>query len=134
MRGDHMKRAFSGVAAWAAVLPVAVVSASLQAQEPAPAAQPPELVSIDYDMLYRQLMQLGMVSQVLGYSLNVDADGKASDCSFSRRFSRRYTREQLCKAFVTYTEFRPARDASGNAVAGTYEGEIEIASFFQPSR
>ncbi len=85
-------------------------------------------------MLYRQLMQLGMVSQVLGYSLRVDADGKATDCSFSRRFARRYTREQLCKAFVTYTELRPARDAAGNAVVGTYEGEIEVASFFQPSR
>jgi hypothetical protein len=134
MQSDHMKRVFYGLAAWAAVLPVAGISASLQAQEPTPAALPPELVSIDYKMLYRQLMQLGMVSQVLGYSLNVDADGKATGCSFSRRFSRRYTREQLCKAFMTYTEFRPARDAAGNAVAGTYESEIEIASFFQPSR
>jgi hypothetical protein len=134
MQGDHMRSAFYNLAAWAAVLPVAGISASLRAQEPAPAAQPSELVSIDYKMLYRQLMQLGMVSQVLGYSLKVDADGKVTDCSFSRRFARRYTREQLCKAVVTYTELRPARDAAGNAVVGTYEGEIEVASFFQPSR
>lgn len=113
------------------------VSSPVQAQEPAPAVQvakPPELASIDYKLLYRRLMQLGMLSQVLGYSLSVDADGKATDCRFSRRFKSRYTRDQLCTAFMESTRFHPARGASGAAVGGTYEGEIEIASFFQPSR
>jgi hypothetical protein len=107
------------------------------AQDAAPQAevgQPPELVAIDYKVLYREMMRLGMVSQVLGYTLTIDTDGRTTDCSFSRRYKNRYTRDQLCKAFRRATTFRPARDAQGNPVIGTYDGEIEIASFFQPSR
>ena len=97
-------------------------------------AAAPVQTEIDYKLLYRRMMQLGMLSQVLGYSLSVDAEGKVTDCRFSRHFKSRYTREQLCEAFREATEFRSARDAQGNAVAGTYEGEVEVASFFQPSR
>lgn len=97
-------------------------------------AAPPVLAEIDYKRLYRRMMQLGMLSQVIGYTLDVDAEGKATDCHFSRRFKSRYTREQLCEAFREATGFQPARDAQGNAVAGTYQGEVEVASFFQPSR
>ncbi len=107
------------------------------AQDAAPDAQvgqPPELVAIDYKALYREMMRLGMVSQVLGYTLTVGSDGRPADCRFSRRFKNRYTRRQLCQAFRNTTTFRPARDGQGNPVIGTYEGEIEIASFFQPSR
>ena len=92
------------------------------------------LEEIDYKLLYRRMMQLGMLSQVLGYSLTVDAEGKATDCRFSRRFKSAYTTKELCKQFLRVTTFEPARDAQGNPVVGTYEGEIEIASFFQPNR
>jgi hypothetical protein len=97
-------------------------------------AAAPVLTEIDYKLLYRRMMQLGMLSQVLGYTLSVDDKGEATDCRFSRRFKSRYTREQLCEAFRDATGFQPARDAQGIAVAGTYEGEVEVASFFQPSR
>lgn len=105
--------------------------------EPAPAAkaeQAPELTAIDYTVLYRRMMQLGMLSQQLGYTLTVDGDGKAVACSFSRRFKSPYTSKELCKAFIRTTQFKPARDGQGNAVIGLYEGEVEIASFFQPNR
>lgn len=112
----------------------AAPASAQEAVPPAQTDQPPELVAIDYKTLYRRMMQLGMVSQVLGYSLTVNVDGQATDCRFSRRFKSQFTRKQLCKAFRDATEFRPARDANGTAVIGTYEGEVEIASFFQPSR
>lgn len=106
-------------------------SPSASASDPAGS---PQLTSIDRGILYRRMMQLGMLSQVLGYKLSVDAEGKAAQCSFSRQFKSPYTRKRLCEAFIETTAFEPARDATGQAVAGTYEGEIEIASFFQPSR
>ncbi len=94
----------------------------------------PQLKSIDREILYRRMMQLGMLTQVLGYKLSVDAEGKATQCSFSREFKSAYTTKRLCAAFIETTAFEPARDEGGKAMAGTYEGEIEIASFFQPSR
>jgi len=89
----------------------------------------PQLKSIDRGILCRRMMQLGMLSQVLGYKLSVDAEGKAAHCSLSREFKSPFTRKRLCEAFIETTAFEPARDESGKAVAGTYEGEIEIASF-----
>lgn len=115
-----------------------MVDARMQAGEPAiPAADAvpgPQLKAIDRGILYRRLMQLGMLSQVLGYKLNVDAEGQTTGCSFSRSFKSRYTAKRLCDAFIETTSFEPARDDRGEAVEGTYEGEIEIASYFQPSR
>jgi hypothetical protein len=106
-------------------------SPSASASDP---AGTPQLKSIDRGNLYRRMMQLGMLSQVLGYKLSVDTEGKAAQCSFSREFKSPFTKKRLCEAFIETTAFEPARDESGKAVAGTYEGEIEIASFFQPSR
>ena len=94
----------------------------------------PQLKSIDREILYRRMMQLGMLTQVLGYKLSVDAEGKTAQCSFSREFKSAYTARRLCAAFIETTAFEPARDETGKPVAGTYEGAIEIASFFQPSR
>lgn len=97
-------------------------------------AGPPQLKSIDREVLYRRMIQLGMVTQVLGYKLSVDAEGKASECSFSREFKSAYTTRRLCAAFIRTTVFEPARDETGKPIGGTYEGTIEIASFFQPNR
>ncbi|MCL9982610.1 MAG: hypothetical protein NBV60_05565 [Erythrobacter sp.] len=97
-------------------------------------AATPQLKSIDRPILYRRMMQLGMLTQVLGYKLSVDTEGKPVECSFSRSFKSAYTAKRLCAAFIETVEFEPARDETGKSVTGTYEGEIEIASFFQPSR
>lgn len=98
------------------------------------AGQGPELAAIDYKLLYRRLMQLGMLSQKLGYTLTVGADGKPTDCEFSRPIKSAYTRKRLCMAFIETITFQPARDVAGEPLVGAYQGEIEIASFFQPSR
>jgi hypothetical protein len=130
------KASLIGVGLGAALI-VAGAASPLRAEADTPAAetaQAPELVEIDYKTLYRRMMRLGMVSQVLGYTLAVDEAGKPTDCELSRKFRSPYTVKALCKDLMATTTFEPARDAQGNAVAGTYEGEVEIASFFQPSR
>jgi len=93
----------------------------------------PQLTSINYERLYRRLVQAGMISQVLGYTLTVDAEGKPVGCSFSREFRMLVTERDVCRSFLRSVTFEPARDAQGNPVAGRYSGEIEIASFFQPN-
>lgn len=94
----------------------------------------PQMTSINYERLYRRLVQAGMVSQVLEYKLAVDAEGKPVGCSFSRDFRMVVTEREVCRSLLRSVTFDPARDAQGSPVAGTYEGEIEIASFFQPNR
>jgi hypothetical protein len=97
-------------------------------------AEAPQLSSINYERLYRRLVQAGMLSQVLHYTLSVDAEGKPVECSFSRDFRMLVTEREVCRSFLRSVTFEPARDAQGNPVAGRYQGEIEIASFFQPNR
>ena len=115
-----------------------IEEARMQAPSAGPAASDPaatpQLKSIDRPILYRRMMQLGMLTQVLGYKLSVDTEGKPVECSFSRSFKSAYTAKRLCAAFIETVAFEPARDETGKSVTGTYEGEIEIASFFQPSR
>ena len=130
------KASLVGVGLGAALI-VAGAPSPLRAEADTPAtqeAQAPELVEIDYKTLYRRMMRLGMVSQVLGYTLAVDEAGKPTDCELSRKFRSPYTVKTLCQDLMATTTFEPARDVQGNAVAGSYKGEVEIASFFQPSR
>jgi protein TonB len=75
-----------------------------------------------------------MLSQTLGYTVTVAADGAVTDCTLSRKFRRAFINAQLCKAVAGSAQFAPARDAQGNAVASTYKGEVRIHSFFQPDR
>lgn len=134
-------RAALGAAVFAALgltTPVSAVPVPAGAEASAAAAASrataPQLESINYVRLYRRLVQAGMLSQVLGYKLTIDAEGRPVDCRFSRDFRMVATERDVCRAFLRSTTFEPARDAQGNPVAGTYEDEIEIASFFQPSR
>lgn len=108
-------------------------SASFAVRE-ATASPAPQVTKINYERLYRRLVQAGMVSQVLGYKLTVNAEGKPVGCSFSREFRLAVTEREVCRSFLRSISFEPARDEQGNPVIGTYEGEVEIASFFQPNR
>ena len=92
----------------------------------------PQLTSINYERLYRRLVQAGMISQVLGYTLTVDAEGKPVGCSFSRGFRMLVTERSVCRLFLRLVTFERARDVQGNPVAGRYSDEIEVVSFFQP--
>jgi protein TonB len=132
------------LAAWCAAV---LGAAPLAAEAPLPAAiefsaativardtaAAPQLTEINYERLYRRLVQAGMFSQVLGYTLTVDAEGKVTGCSFTRDFRMVVTERDLCRAFTRSFSFVPARDTAGKAVAGQYQGKVEVASFFQPN-
>ncbi|MFU7528158.1 hypothetical protein [Qipengyuania sp. ASV99] len=98
------------------------------------AAQPVELVEFDYEEFFVRAMRLGMLTQTLGYTVTVAADGEVTECALARSFRRPYTTKELCKAIARYAQFQPARDAQGNAVDGSYTGEVEIYSYFAPSQ
>lgn len=121
-------------AALATVSPLAASTAITPQPAETGTAQAPQLVAINYERLYRRMVQAGMVSQVLEFSLSVDAEGKATGCSFGRDFRMLATEREVCRSFLRSVSFEPARDHAGRAVAGTYRGEVEIASFFQPDR
>ena len=57
-----------------APLPLAVEFRAVSTMDRASPATP-QLTSINYERLYRRLVQAGMISQVLGYTLTVDAEG-----------------------------------------------------------
>lgn len=109
---------------------IALSAVSAFASNSSPA---PHLTEINYERLYRRLIQAGMFSQVLGYTLSVDAEGRVTGCSFTRDFRMEVTKRDLCRAFARSFSFQPARDAAGNPVTGQYHGRIEVASFFQPN-
>jgi protein TonB len=96
--------------------------------------QPVQLAAFDYDEFLERALELGMLSQTLRYTVTVAEDGKVTDCTLVRKFRRAFVNAQLCKAVVTSAKFAPARDGQGNAIAGTYKGDIKIHSFFQPDR
>ncbi|WP_086608312.1 hypothetical protein [Erythrobacter donghaensis] len=134
-----MQASFKLVAIAAALGSVPLAASTSVTPQPAEtgaaqASQTPQLVSINYERLYRRMVQAGMVSQVLEYSLSVDAEGKATGCRFGRDFRMLSTEREVCRSFLRSVSFEPARDDAGNPVAGTYRGKVEIASFFQPDR
>lgn len=114
-------------------LPVAAQARTATPSSASPEAlQQAELVDFDYKRFFRRAMQLGMLSQSLGYTVEVAADGSVSECSLAREFKNPYTVKQLCKAIARYSRFEPARDAQDNAIPATYSGEVEIDSYFTP--
>lgn len=97
-------------------------------------SRPVALMAFDYDEFFDRATQLGMLSQSLGYTVTVAADGTATDCALARRFRSQYTTKELCKSIARNAQFQPARDAQGNAIAATYQGKVQIYSFFAPNR
>lgn len=139
MTSTSLKLAVSGVAlsvsvplAAEAQPPVAAAYSLSTAMADNPGASP-LLTELKYERLYRRLIQAGMLSQVLDYTLAVDPEGKVTGCSFSRQFRMEFTQRELCRAFARSHSFDPARDSQGSPVSGNYSGKIEVASFFQPN-
>lgn len=98
------------------------------------AAQPVQLAAFDYEEFFDRATQLGMLSQTLGYTLTVAADGKVTDCALGRSFRSPYVTKELCKSLSRNAQFEPARDDRGIAISDTYKGDVQIYSFFAPNR
>lgn len=67
-----------------------------------------------------------LLSEVIGFTLEVDAEGKATDCKLDRDFRRKLVTIELCRPLLEHHRFEPARDADGDAIAGTYASQIDF--------
>jgi hypothetical protein len=97
-------------------------------------ARPAELLEIDFVRVTKRAFNLGLLSQDLGYTLSVAADGSVTDCQLSRQFRSSATGREMCRSITRAVTLAPARDAAGNAVSGTYQGMIRIRSPFTASQ
>lgn len=94
---------------------------------PEPEARVPVLVAFDgMERLGAEASRQRLLSEKLGFTITVDATGKATDCDISRDFRRRATEIALCRPFLRDTTFEPARDAAGNPVEGTFYIEVDF--------
>ncbi|MFO6447063.1 hypothetical protein ACLBKU_07940 [Erythrobacter sp. NE805] len=110
--------------------------------DPAPPTEPPvqrpsgpRLIAFDgLNELVGTASRLGMLAQRLDFTLEVAPDGTATACSLSRQFRSTIVKKQLCDVLMRRTRLEPARDAWGNAVAGTYVGRINFDMSIKPDR
>ena len=92
----------------------------------------PKLVEFNGDrQLTVALVRVGMLRQVLAYTLDVDAQGNPTKCEIKRKFRRKYVEIAVCRPLLKYSRFEPARDASGKAIAGQYSSTITYESLLR---
>lgn len=89
-------------------------------------------VNLGFDGL-RQLAEVAsrqrLLTEVIGYRLAVDAEGRPTDCTLDRDFRRRIVTIQLCRVLVGHHRFEPARDAAGKPIAGSYSSRIDFRTW-----
>lgn len=83
-----------------------------------------ELTHFDGAALLKKAGRLRIWRSSVNYTLTVDADGTASDCTMAQGFRQKYTEIALCQSLMSNHTFEPARDAHGNPVEGTYSNQI----------
>jgi hypothetical protein len=111
--------------------------AAAQTASPFPIDQvaDPQLLAFDgVRELAGTAARLGMLTQVLEFSIAVGADGTPTGCTLARKFRSPSVSRQLCDILVRRSRFQPAVDAAGNPVSGTYRGSIDFRSFVDPDR
>ncbi len=87
----------------------------------------PQLIAFEgMERLGAEASRQRLLSEKLGYTITVDAQGKPTDCALSREFRRRATEIALCRPFLRDATFEPALDAEGNAVEGTFFIEVDF--------
>lgn len=87
----------------------------------------PVLIAFEgLNQLAAEASRQAMLSQVLGFTLTIDAEGKPTQCELDRDFRRRATEIALCRPLLRYHRFEPAIDAQGNPVEGRYRSQIDF--------
>ncbi len=132
---DHFSLAAPGLNAHIPLTGFAEAYESMQqcVEDTLPSSSPPNFprdpVLIAFDgirQLTREASRQGMLSQKLGYTLTVDAQGNPAQCELSRDFRMRVTEIALCRPLLRYMTFEPALDESGRPAPGQYSGEINF--------
>ncbi len=86
---------------------------------------PVQLVSWDGDFeLMKASRRMRIWRSHIAYSLTVDAEGKATDCVLTEPFRMRRVSDRLCEVLMENHTFKPAHDANGQAVEGSYTSRI----------
>jgi hypothetical protein len=119
----------------AALIPERDAAAQTTSPFPIDQVADPQLLAFDgVRELAGTAARLGMLTQVLEFSIAVDAQGTATGCTLARKFRSPSVSRQLCDILVRNSRFQPAVDATGNPVSGTYRGRIDFRSFVNPDR
>lgn len=61
---------------------------------------------------------------VASFALQIDARGRVSDCSITGSTGYSALDESTCRLLERRARFNPAKDSSGNVVAGTYRSSV----------
>lgn len=98
-------------------------------------AQPPRLIAFDgAEELGNTAARLGIMTQVMEFSIAVGADGVPTDCALTRKFRSATVPRQLCEVVLRSARFAPAVDPAGNRAEGTYSGRIDYRSLITRQR
>ena len=93
----------------------------------------PKLISFEgTHQLGAEATRQRLLSEKIGFTLTIDAEGEVTDCELSRDFRRRATEIALCRPFMRYATFDPARNSQGEAIAGTFFIEIDFDMWMDP--
>lgn len=96
--------------------------------------RPAELVSFNYGRFANRAWELGLPRQRLGFTVTVGADGKVTDCTFTRKFRQAFVAAELCDHLKLTTRFSPALDEAGNPVSSQYTDVVQLWSIIRPNR
>lgn len=115
----------------AAFIAACLSSVPVHAQEDQ--SRPVELVSFDgVHKLNAAARQQVILTQMLEYTLVVDKTGRATDCRLSRKFRQKATTLSFCRPLMKYSKLKPARDARGQPIEGTYTAVIDFRMWMGP--
>ena len=88
-------------------------------------ASPVRLVSWDGDFeLMKSSRRMRIWRTHVAYRLDVDPEGKVTNCELTETFRRRRVSDRLCEILSAHHTFQPAHDESGVPVAGTYAARM----------
>ena len=99
---------------------------------PMASGSPVRLVEFDGEWeLLKVSTRLRVWRSHLGYTRDVDADGKPTDCVIEDEFRRAHVNQKLCGVLMKHHTFEPARDGSDAPVPGTYSARLSYIEMRQ---
>ena len=105
--------------------PAAEKAEAVKAVDAADDAKPVKLVSFDGERQFlKASSRLRVWRPTVGYTLTVDADGNATDCTLTEKFRSTYVNIKLCEVLMDHHQFEPARNAADAPVEGSYTSRL----------
>lgn len=102
-------------------VPKPAPSAGLDPVAAAPRGNPGRWIT---DRDYRSIWINRGYEGVAGFTLSIDANGRVGDCTITRSTGHGALDDATCRLLKRNARFDPAKDGSGDAVAGTYASSV----------